>query len=193
MVVVKHYLKLAALLFAQFIVIYGGANWLSGRRDDVHRIYFEWELAIPLVPPMTWVYFSIAPLMLSPVLFLDINQLNRLARQMALAMLIAGAVFLVFPGTVGYPTPADPSKAIEFIRLIDRPYNVLPSLHVALSSIIVLHLYPLFGTRARLFLVAWLIALIMSVMLTHQHHLADVLGGLFLACLCLRLSPDDSR
>ena len=184
-----HYLKLATLLFIQFIVIYGGANLLSQQRADVRQIYFDWELSIPLVPSMAWIYASIVPLMLSPPFFLDSQHLTNLAKQLALAMVSAGSVFLLFPGTVGYDLTAISSSAIEFIRLIDLPYNVFPSLHVALSSIIMLHLYRVLGTRGRWLLAIWLIALITSVMLTHQHHLADVVGGLVLAWLCYRILP----
>jgi len=183
------YLKLATLLSVQFLLIYGGANFLSHHRSDVHRIYFDWELAIPLVPSMVWVYASIVPLMLSPMFYLDSSQLNHLAKQLALATLIAGAVFLVFPGKIGYEWAADLPKAIAFIRSIDLPYNVFPSLHVALSAIIMLHLYRVFGTRGRLILAVWLIALIASVILTHQHHLADVLGAALLVWLCQRMLP----
>lgn len=186
------YLKLATLLSVQFLLIYGGANFLSHHRSDVHRIYFDWELAIPLVPSMVWIYASIVPLMLSPVLFLDSGQQNRLAKQMALAMLIAGAVFLVFPGKIGYEPAADMSAGIAFIRSIDLPYNVFPSLHVALSSIIMLHLYRVFGSHGRLILVVWLVALIASVILTHQHHVADVLGAALLVWLCQRILPQDA-
>lgn len=190
---VKHYLKLASLLSLQFVVIYGGAIWFSEQRDDVHRIYFEWERTIPLVPSMVWVYFSVTPLMLLPAAILDIDRLNRLAWQMALAILIAGAVFMVFPATIGYPPTEDPSRAIELLRSVDRPYNLVPSLHVALSSIIVLNLHPVFGARGKALLGVWLAALIVSVILTHQHHLADVLGGLLLTILCQRLVPANSQ
>jgi len=185
-----HYLKLATLLSIQFVVIYGGANLLSQQRADVHQIYFDWELSIPLFPTMLWIYASIVPLMLSPPFFLDSRQLTHLAKQLALAMVIAGSVFLIFPGTTGYESNATSSSAIEFLRLIDLPYNVFPSLHVALSSIIMLHLYRVFGTSGRWFLAVWLGALITSVILTHQHHVADVFGGLILAWLCHRLLPE---
>ena len=105
-----HYLKLATLLFIQFIVIYGGANLLSQQRTDVHRIYFDWELGIPLFPTMLWVYASIVPLMLSPPFFLDSRQLTHLAKQLALAMVIAGLVFLILPGTTGYDSSATSSS-----------------------------------------------------------------------------------
>ena len=184
---VVHYLKLASLLSVQFIVIYGGAIWLTANREDLYHVYFEWERSIPLVPSFAWVYLSVTPLMMLPASILDIGQHNRLAWQMALAMLVAGAVFLLFPATTGYPTPEDPAGLLGLLRSIDRPYNLLPSLHVALSLLIVMQLYPLFGVRGRAFLVAWLGALVVSVILTHQHHLADVIGGLLLAFLCRRL------
>jgi hypothetical protein len=190
---VKHYLKLASLLSVQFIVIYGGAIWFSEQRDDVHRIYFEWERSIPLVPSMIWVYFSVTPLMLLPAILLDIEQLNRLAKQMMLAMLIAGVVFLIFPATIGYPPPENPPAAIEILRSIDRPYNLVPSLHVALSLIIMRNLHPVFDARGKALLGIWMIALVVSVLLTHQHHLADVLGGLLLALICEPLVPRNSR
>ncbi len=190
---VKHYLKLASLLSVQFIVIYGGAIWISEQRHDVHRIFFEWERTIPLVPSMIWVYFSVTPLMLLPAVLLDIEQLNRLAKQMMLAMLIAGVVFLIFPATIGYPPPENPPAVIELLRSIDRPYNLVPSLHVALSLIIMLNLHTAFDARGKALLGVWMTGLIASVILTHQHHLADVLGGLLLALLCQPLVPRHSR
>lgn len=180
---------MSLLLAIQFIVMYGGANWFTDQRSDVHRIYFDWETRIPFVAPMVWVYASVSPLMLLPVFYLDVRQLNRLAQQMAMAMLIATLVFLVYPGTTGYEPSAGSSWAIEMIRWVDRPYNVFPSLHIALSAIIMFHLGVAFGMRGRIVLVIWMGALIASVILTHQHHLADVAGGLLLAYACWRLMP----
>ena len=183
----KHYLKLASLLMLQFVVMYGGANWISAQRADIHHIYFEWETRIPLVAPMAWVYASITPLMMSPAFFLDKPQLTTLAKQMAAAMLIATAVFLIYPGTTGYDSVVHSSRAIEAIRTIDLPYNVFPSLHVALSSIIMLHLGTAVGVLGRVVLIVWMAALIASVILTHQHHVADVAGGFLLAYGCWRV------
>lgn len=169
--------------------MYGGANWFTDQRTDVHHIYFDWETKIPFVAPMVWVYASISPLMLLPVFYLDVRQLTRLAQQMAMAMLIATLVFFVYPGTTGFEPSASSSWAIEIIRLVDMPYNVFPSLHVALSAIIMFHLDTAFGMRGRTVLIIWMGALIASVVLTHQHHLADVAGGLLLAYGCWRLMP----
>lgn len=185
----KHYLKLASLLMLQFVVMYGGANWISAQRSDIHHIYFEWETGIPLIAPMAWVYASITPLMMLPVFFLAKPQLTTLAKQMAAAMLVATAVFLIYPGTTGYDSAVPASRAIEAIRSVDLPYNVFPSLHIALSSIIMLHLGSAVGALGRVLLIVWMAALIVSVILTHQHHVADVAGGLLLAYGCWRLIP----
>lgn len=187
---VLQYLWFAVPLFLQFVVIYGGINWLTQYRSDVHLIHFDWELSIPLVPAMMWVYASITVLMILPAFYLDRDQLQRLAKRLALAMLVAGGVFLAYPGQVGYAPVDDLPAGIDLLRRIDLPYNVLPSLHVALSAIVMRSLFGVFGTAGRLMLGAWLPAMVASVLLTHQHHVADVLGAAVLVWLCLWLVPE---
>ena len=183
----QQYLKLASLLFVQVAVTYYGANFVTRNRSDVHDFYFDWERAIPLVPAAAWVYLSIFVLMSLPAFYLDINQMRQLAKQMALAMFLAGLVFLLFPCQTGYPPVADIPTGIQLIRNVELPHTIFPSLHVALCSIIMLHLYRQFGTRGRYFLGLWLAGLVISVLFTHQHHTTDVLAGLVLAWLCHRL------
>ena len=55
------------------------------------------------------------------------------------------------------------------------------------------NLHPVFDARGKALLGIWMIALVVSVLLTHQHHLADVLGGLLLALICEPLVPRNSR
>lgn len=183
------YFRLTALLCIQFIVVYGGTNWLTDLRSDVHRVYFDWELRIPLVPAMAWVYGSIALLMLLPVFKLDDAELRRLAGQVSLAILIAGCVFLVYPAQTGYAAATELTPAMNAIRRIDLPYNLIPSLHVALSALIVLFVFRRFRFPGRLLLAAWMLAMLASVLLTHQHHVADILGAGALVWICRRLVP----
>ena len=183
------YTRLALLLCVQFAVIYGGTNWLTSLRGDVHRVYFDWELGIPLVPAMAWIYGSIVILMLLPAFRLDSAGLRGLAKQISVAMLIAGCVFLVYPGRIAYEAVADLPPAIRAIRTVDLPYNVIPSLHVALSALVMLFLYPTYRLPGRLFLAAWMLAMIASVLLTHQHHVADVVAAGLLVWTCRRLMP----
>ena len=64
---------------------------------------------------------------------------------------------------------------------MDKPYNLLPSLHITLRTI----LADLYARKSRGFvnlsLHVWFSLVGLSTLLTHQHHVIDVLGGFALA------------
>jgi membrane-associated phospholipid phosphatase len=64
------------------------------------------------------------------------------------------------------------------------PHNLVPSLHVVFSALI---LFSIIQTSkmpiARIALWGWLLLLCVSTLLVHQHHLLDVAAGLTLAML----------
>jgi membrane-associated phospholipid phosphatase len=67
---------------------------------------------------------------------------------------------------------------------VDLPHNLVPSLHVTFSALILFSLIDasvLFA--AKLALSAWLILICLSTLLVHQHHLLDVAAGLLVARL----------
>ena len=185
------YLRLTTLVMIEFTVIYGGINWLTQWRTDVHHIYFDWELAIPMLPVTVWIYASIVPLMVAPLFTLQHHQFDGLAKQLALAILIAGIVFLLYPGQIGYAPPPELPAGIGLLRSIDYPYNVFPSLHVALSAIIMLSVHRAVGLAGQVILAIWFVAIVAAVILTHQHHVLDVVGAAILVWVCRRLRPQD--
>ena len=188
--VLRLYLLLGLALDALFIVVYGGPNLLTAYRDPRLRLYWDWELEIPMVEPMILVYFSVLPLFLLPAFRLDAQGLKLLAKRMAAAMILAGAVFLVLPTELGFTRdPHDGGFASLFalLRMADLPYNLFPSLHVALSGLVIAALYPESPAWARALFGLWLTAICFAVVLVHQHHLIDVLGGLLVAWGCQRL------
>jgi membrane-associated phospholipid phosphatase len=185
------YLRLTTLVIFEFAVIYGAINWLTQWRTDVHHLYFDWELAIPMLPATVWIYASIIPLMALPLFTLQTHQFDGLAKQMALAILIAGIVFLLVPAQIGFAPPAELPTGISLIRAIDYPYNVFPSLHVTLSAIVMLSAWRAVSIAARVFLTGWFVAIVTSVILTHQHHVLDVVGAAILVWVCRRLRPQD--
>jgi hypothetical protein len=67
---------------------------------------------------------------------------------------------------------------------VDMPHNMVPSLHVVFSALILLALA---GTKTgkwwKIFWYGWLLVICASTMLVHQHHLIDVIAGLALAFL----------
>jgi hypothetical protein len=178
---------LTALLSVWFVFAYGGADWLTHHRAFRVRIDFAFEQHIPLIPSFTLAYMSIYGLfLLTPFVLRTRPEIKTLARAQTVAILIAGICFLLFPAALTYP----PASASELgiwkglFNVADRlnlDYNLVPSLHVGLS-IICIELFAVHARPAGKFLLRmWGLLIASSTLLTHQHHLLDVLAGYALA------------
>ena len=187
-------LFLSATLSLLFVFVYGLSNAVAAGRSDVGTWFFAWELRIPFVPALILPYMSI-DLFFVGSFFLceDRIELRTHARRIAVAILAAGSVFLVFPLTTGYPRPEVSGWSgwlFEFLWSFDRPHNLAPSLHVALASL----LWPLYArhTRGRLqwFLNGWFTLMVLSPLFTWQHHLLDVVTGAMLGQVCIFAFPE---
>ncbi|WP_418318050.1 phosphatase PAP2 family protein [Piscinibacter sakaiensis] len=178
---------LAALrLAALFAVVFYGADALTALRETRFQVHMAWELAMPYWPPAWLIYFSVFAVPLLPLTMLpDTQHVRRWEWRMAMAVLLAGAIFVVLPAELAYP-PADAgrwSPLADLAQLVAGRYNLLPSLHVALSLLTLQAVWPFAGPRVRIALAVWYGLLVASVLLTHQHHVADVAAGLLLAVL----------
>ena len=128
---------------------------------------------------MIWVYLSINLFLALPLAVLNIADIRRFARAVALATVAAALAHLLLPTQLGWTQPA--------CFNLDRPHNLVPSLHVAyavLAGAVVWN-----GATAhwlRILSGAWLALLISSVLLVHQHHLLDVVTGAALGIFCYR-------
>jgi hypothetical protein len=173
-----------------FAVVFYGTDHLSAWRAVRWHLHAGWELAIPFWPPAYAVYLSVFALPFLPLFLLpDAPSVRRWERAMAASVVLAGLVFIALPAEPGYATPP-PAGAWQplaaLVRLIAGQHNLLPSLHVALSLVTLLALWPWVGAWPRALLAAWLVLLVASVLLTHQHHVADVLAGALLGALASR-------
>lgn len=176
-----------------FFLVYGGSNWLSAQRTGRFQLYFEWELSIPFVPSMIWIYGSMLALFLFPLFQLDEKDMPRLGRQILLGTIIAGCTFLLMPAELGFPRTEDAAgyaQAYQLLYAIDFPHNLVPALHIVFSALIALSLMEVATPSLRLGYALWLALITASVLLVHQHHIADVVGGYALAWLCRRLVPE---
>jgi membrane-associated phospholipid phosphatase len=185
----KVYFRWSVALTLLFLTTYGFTNWLAGMRSARFRLYFDGELAIPFVPWMIWVYLSLQVFMVLPLFVLNTEGISRLGRAFALATIGAAAIHLILPADLGWLRPAAVPGYPIFERFfsIDRPHNLVPSLHVAYGALTSMALWS--GTRRmwlRLLSAAWFALLVCSVSLVHQHHLGDTLSGLALGALCGR-------
>ena len=171
-----------------FFCIYPFTNWLAGYRDDQYELFSAWELSLPFMPEFIWLYLSMYVLFLLPPFFLPPKAMERLARALIWATCIAGFIFLAFPARLGFPriVPSDPlyRPIFEALFSIDRPYNLVPSLHVVYSAAIILAIASQqIGRSICILLFCWLIAIMASTLFIHQHHFLDVLSELALALL----------
>ena len=166
-----------------FALIYGGCDWITAQHHWRVRIHLPIELSIPLVPGAVVVYMSIYLLFLAgPFIVRERREFATLIGALALATLVGGLGFLLIPGQLAFlpPTEADLGRWAALFHFADRlnlDYDLVPSLHVALSvgciAVFTRHA-PLWG---RVLLWAWAVAIALSTILTHQHHLIDALSG----------------
>lgn len=171
-----------------FLVVYGGCNWITAQRSDVGTIFFQWERHIPFVPLLIAPYLSIDLFFVSaPFLCRTQRELATLARRIALAIIVAGLCFLAFPLRFAFARPQTDGWlgwVFDWFRTMDAPFNLFPSLHITLGALLVVTFVRHTAGAARVAIVVWFILIAASAVLTYQHHLLDVLGGLALAGYC---------
>jgi membrane-associated phospholipid phosphatase len=171
-----------------FLLIYGTCLWVTARRGDVGVFYFDWERAIPFVPFMILPYMSIDLFFVAaPFLFRDARELKVFVARVASAIFLAGVCFLVMPLRFAFPRPHAEGwlgALFDWFRGLDAPYNLFPSLHAALLLFLIdAYARHLRGPK-RTAVMFWFVLIGLSPLLTHQHHVIDILGGFALAALC---------
>jgi membrane-associated phospholipid phosphatase len=181
----KHFMLLSGLIAAEFAVVYYGADWITAHRVLRIHAYARAELRLPLIPAMVVPYMTMYLIfLLSPLMLRSIAELDRFAGALAWVIVIAGAAFLLFPAQLGFPSvgAADGPWGpwLNTAAFISRPYNLVPSLHVALFTVAAATYALRAPTYLRVLLGIWLIIVTASTLLTHQHHLIDVITGLLL-------------
>jgi membrane-associated phospholipid phosphatase len=173
-----------------FVLIYGGADRLTAQRDFRVAVHFNAELKLPFVPEMVVCYMSIYLLFLSaPFILRTRQQLRALAITLAVVTFVGGICFLLLPAELAFLPPPDAGKwstLVQFADWLNLEYNLLPSLHVALSVVCVAAFTGHANTLGRIILWCWAVAISVSTLLTHQHHLADVITGFILGMLATR-------
>ena len=179
------YWKVVGTGLSLFFLVYFSALHLAAARDVHYALFFEFERQLPLIPWMIIPYISIIPLLFLPWFTMDARALRSLLWSFNTCTLLAGAIFVIFPGKVGFPGGQDFGSFSLFydgLYALDKPHNLFPSLHVAYSALVVMTVS--YVTHSRFFdvvLWVWWVFIITSVVFTHQHHIPDILTGAPLA------------
>jgi membrane-associated phospholipid phosphatase len=187
-------LLLTIALDLWWVLIYGGANWITERHSYRVRLHLDFELGLPFVPAALIGYHSIYPLLWSaPFILRARRELVAFAWTVAVATFAGGVCFLLFPADALFPVPPDAGPwhgAIQFAKYIALEHNMAPSLHVGLSVICVM-VYARRAPRwAAALLWAWAGVMAASTVLLHQHYLIDVATGFLLGWAAVRLIYD---
>ena len=181
-------------LSALFLIVYGACNWITAQRSDVGTLHFEWERHIPFVPLMIAPYMSIDLFFIAaPFLCRSDRELRTFALRIAAAIVIAGLCFLLFPFRFGFERPQAEGvlgAVFDWFRGMDLPYNLCPSLHITLGALLLPTYRRHTCGQLRLALTVWFALIAASAVLTHQHHVLDVVGGLVLAGYCFYFITD---
>lgn len=182
------YLKLSLFQTWLFCSIYGFTNWLAHQHHHHFQLWHPLELQIPFIPIMILAYVSLNVLMIFPAFILSVNELHALNKAMAWATVIAGLFFLFFPAPIGFvraDVVGEFSRFYQTLYSVDQTANTFPSLHITFSYLFIRILVHSLK-RAHYFYWLWFTLIACSVLLTHQHHLIDILGGMILAEICFR-------
>ena len=182
-----------AFLGPFFFLSYGLANGIAERRAHVPSIVFDWEARIPFWDWTILPYWSIDVLYgLSLFLCTSRSELDAHGKRLLTAQLVAVACFVLFPLRFSFVSPVtDGFWGLMFTALasFDKPFNQLPSLHIALAAI----LWSLYARRlsgvARRAMELWLLLVCGSVLTTYQHHFIDIPTGLALGALSMWAWP----
>src|SRR5205807_9547246 len=119
----------------------------------------------------------------------DDQELRTFAKRVIFSILVAAAFFLLLPlkldwperPAVGGPFGAFVERSFTAPFLMEYPHNLFPSLHIVLCLIVAdvyaRHTHGII----RVLLCTWFILIGVSTLLTWQHHLVDIAGGIVLA------------
>ncbi len=184
----------SASLSALFLVVYGLTNWAATLRADAGTWCFAWESAIPFVPLMIVPYLSIdAFFVAAPFLCRDRREQAVLARRIAFAIVIAGVFFLAMPLRLAFarvPVQGPLGTVFDLFRGMDGPHNLFPSLHITLAFVLAATYLRHTRGVVRAACLAWFALITFSTVLTHQHQVVDVAGGIVLAGFAFYAFPD---
>ncbi|EML1935965.1 phosphatase PAP2 family protein [Providencia vermicola] len=136
--------------------------------------------AIPYNVEAIWLYLSFFVFIPLGYLCSSLSQARRLMFAMQLCALISGVIYLFFPTTMSYP-PIEclslAGHALCHLMSIDSPQNLLPSLHVSLTLVVLNALWSSQQIIRTTIYLLWAIAICASVLILKRHLFIDVVTG----------------
>ncbi|TPW20415.1 MAG: PAP2 family protein, partial [Elusimicrobia bacterium] len=177
----KRALALSAAFAVLFVLVYGGADRLTSAHTVRWRLDLPGETSLPLIAGFSAIYLSMNLLLgLAPWVLRREEEFGALFWTLTAELAAAGLVFVLFPIALMFPTPQVEgfwAPAFELADMLNLDHNLFPSLHVAFACTTAAAFGARRGPAGRGLLNAWAAAVAVSTVLTHQHHVADAVGG----------------
>ena len=182
---------IAAIVFIQLIVYYVTRLFLD--HTALHDLMTPLDERIPFIPQWVIVYFlSFFSWAVNAVLIISDSKEHgfRFTSAYCFALIVSGAIFILYPGTLRRPeitgTGAFP-ELMRFLYSVDSATNLCPSLHVLASY------FCWRGSADAENLPAWLapvnfiflILVCLSILFIKQHVLIDIPSAVILAEISL--------
>lgn len=180
---------------AVFLGLYSLCNWLTSMRAGVGTWQYAWERRIPFVPWMMLPYLSIN-LFFVAAFFLCTSRAELIAhfKRIVAANVIAAACFLLFPLRMAAKRPEHfdgwLGPLVRFFYHFDRPYNLVPSLHIAQGLLVWVIFNRHTRPPVRWLVHGWFLLIGVSTLFTWQHAVPDLVAGWILGMLCWWMFPD---
>lgn len=183
-----------ALCGAVFVLVYQFCNRFTAGRTDRMVWMWDWEKHIPFVRAFVIPYWSL-DLFFCGAFFLCGSkvELNLLTKRLLAVTIASGVCFLLFPMEMGVTRPEPEGWTAPFFRVLyagDLPYNLAPSLHISLRSLV----WIVYGAHlrgwSRRITKFWFMAIGLSTLLVWQHHVIDVATGFLMGWLIAAVIRD---
>jgi hypothetical protein len=166
-----------------FFSVYPTLNWITSLRAQRWHLYVPAELSIPFVPEFICASIDVRavpdPSVPAAGRGCRLGNSDRRHRSAGGICLPAGACPLELCDA-GY------AKIYAALFGLDRPYNLVPSLHVYFSAAIALACAAAARPLTRASLLVWLGVIVLSTLLTHQHHVVDIVAAFALLFIVRR-------
>jgi membrane-associated phospholipid phosphatase len=161
---------------------------LNSPREPIHSLETTVDDRIPLLPAFVFPYLSLyALLAISLWRFLkaETRIFSIAALAISLDLVLSYLVFFFYQTQVERPVILGSDVSSSILRTVysmDKPFNAFPSLHTSLSTLLVL-LWGRVGSRIQPIIALWAVFIVASTLLTKQHYIADVFGGVAVALM----------
>lgn len=173
---------------AVLILLFLAYFLLNNLREPIHSLELTIDDHIPLLSPFVFPYLSLYVLLVISLwrfLRAETSIFTIAALAISLDLVISYLFFLFYQTQVERPAILGSDVSSSILRMVyshDKPFNAFPSLHTSLSTLLAL-LWGRVGSRTQPAIVLWALLIIASTLLTKQHYIADIFGGMAVALI----------